>query len=232
MPVITINGEYGSGAPEVGVEVARTLGMDYVDRLVLAEASRRIRVPVAALAQREERSPTLGERAARLLQRVLERSALAGGDPYFGASMDALLLQPYPEGTHEPAQEMDDRRFVEAISQAIRTLAQSDNIVVVGRASNLVLQDHPRALHIGLVAPYERRLAVIMEREHLDRPRAERHIAQVERARDVYYRRFFKTDPSTPHQYHLVLNTGLLTFHQAADFIVHLARLYWPPATP
>ncbi|GBD11603.1 Cytidylate kinase [bacterium HR23] len=209
------------------MEVARTLGMDYVDRLVLAEASRRIRIPVATLADREERSPTLGERMARLLQRVLERSALAGGDPYFGASMDALLLQPYPEGTHEATQEMDDRRFVQAISQAIRDLAKSGNLVIVGRASNLVLKDYPDALHIGLVAPYERRVRVIMEREHLDKPTAERRIAQVERAREVYYRRFYKIDASAPHQYHMVFNTGLLTFHQTADMIAHLARVCW-----
>lgn len=227
MPVITINGEYGSGAPEIGVEVARTLGMDYVDRLVLAEASRRIRVPVAALAEREERTPTLGERAARLLQRVLERSALTGGDPYFGASMDALLFQPYPEGTHEASQEIDDRRFVQTISQAIRDLAQSGDLVIVGRASNLVLKDHPQALHIGLVAPWERRVRVIMEREHLDKPTAERRIIQVERARDIYYRRFYRVDARDPHQYHLVLNTGVLTFHQAADIIAHLASIGW-----
>lgn len=232
MRVITINGEFGSGAPEVGTEVARTLGMDYVDRLVLAEASRHSRVPVAALAEREERAPSLGERMARLLQRVLERSALAGGDPYFGASMDALLLQPYPEGTHEASQEIDDRRFVQAISQAIRDLAQSGNIVFIGRASNLVLKDHPQALHIGLVAPRERRVAVIMEREHLDQPSAERRLVQVERAREIYYRRFYKADPRDPSQYHLVVNTGRLTFHQAADLIARLAEICWARAQP
>jgi cytidylate kinase len=227
--IITINGEFGSGAPEVGVEVARALGMEYVDRLVLAEASRYMRVPVATLAAREERHPSVGERLARLLYRALERSALAGGDPPFGHSLEALLTQPYPEGTHDPSQEVDDRRFVEAITQAVRTLARSGNIVFVGRASNLMLRDFPHTLHVGLVAPWERRVAVIMEREHLDRAGAERRILQVERAREVYYRRFFKADPRDPSHYHLVLHTGRLSFSQAAAVIVHLAQTLWPP---
>ena len=38
MTVITINGQIGTGGPEISAEVARRLGFDYVDRLILAEA--------------------------------------------------------------------------------------------------------------------------------------------------------------------------------------------------
>ena len=37
MPVITIRGQLGSGAPEVGREVARLIQGDYIDREVIAE---------------------------------------------------------------------------------------------------------------------------------------------------------------------------------------------------
>ena len=43
MAVVTLNGATGVGGPEVGVEVARLLKADYVDRLLLAEAAKRAR---------------------------------------------------------------------------------------------------------------------------------------------------------------------------------------------
>lgn len=38
MPVVTIRGQLGSGASEIGREVANRLHVDYVDREVIAEA--------------------------------------------------------------------------------------------------------------------------------------------------------------------------------------------------
>ena len=56
MPVITITGLVGSGTAEIGAEVARSLGIDYVDRMILAEAAKKIGTTVAAVAERTERT--------------------------------------------------------------------------------------------------------------------------------------------------------------------------------
>jgi cytidylate kinase len=55
MPVITINGPVGSGAIEVGQLVAQQLSLNYVDRLVFAEAAKLVRAPVGALLDKEQR---------------------------------------------------------------------------------------------------------------------------------------------------------------------------------
>ena len=95
MTVITINGQAGSAVLEIGAEVARRLGFDYVDRLILAEAAKRLGATVEALAEMEQRVLSCGERIARFLQTLLERSAAAGtgGDPYFGPDIGVLLGQ-------------------------------------------------------------------------------------------------------------------------------------------
>ena len=97
MAVITINGQIGTGAPEISSEVARLLGIDYVDRLILAEAAKRLGATVEALAEREQRPLTRGDRIARFLQSALERSAAAGtgGDPYFGPGLGTMLGREY-----------------------------------------------------------------------------------------------------------------------------------------
>ena len=97
MPIITITGLVGSGTAEIGAEVARSLGIDYVDRMILAEAAKKMGTTVAAVAERTERTPKLGDRVAGFVRNVLERSAMAGGgaDPYFGGGLDALLVREY-----------------------------------------------------------------------------------------------------------------------------------------
>ena len=105
MPVITLTGLMGSGGPEIGTEVSRRLRIDYVDRMILAEAAKKIGTTVAAVAQRTERPPTIGDRISGFVRTVLERSALAGGgaDPYFGGGLDALLVREYRDLPPEAA---------------------------------------------------------------------------------------------------------------------------------
>src|SRR5918996_717146 len=81
MPVITINGPVGSGAMEVGQLVAQQLNLNYVDRLVLAEAAKLVHAPVGALLDKEQRVDRFRGRLAYFLQTVLERSALYADAP-------------------------------------------------------------------------------------------------------------------------------------------------------
>ena len=86
MSVITIEGRLGAGAPNLGRIVARELGLDFIDRLLLADIAKRVGSTMSALSHQERGVPTLTNRFAQSIQRMLHRSAIAGmgGDPYFG----------------------------------------------------------------------------------------------------------------------------------------------------
>ena len=68
MPVITINGQMGSGAPEIGAQIAQLLKIDYVDRMIIARAANRLGATVEAVAEREQKPLTRTDRIARFLQ--------------------------------------------------------------------------------------------------------------------------------------------------------------------
>ncbi len=225
MAVITINGQIGTGAPEIGSEVARLLGIDYVDRLILAEAAKRLGATVEALAEREQRPLTRGDRIARFLQSALERSAAAGtgGDPYFGPGLGTMLGREYQDVSQEPitrAQELDDQQFIQETRAVIREVAESGNAVIIGRASNLILNDFPQAFHVDLVASLQHRVGIIAARENLPEEEAERRTNLEEKARVEFYRKFFKAQPDNPADYHLVLNTDRIEHEQATAIIV------------
>ena len=229
MPVITINGPIGSGSFEVGQLVAERLGIDYVDRMVLAEAARRIGSPVGNLVEKEQRIIPFRERLGRFLQTMLERSAISGvgGEPYFGHGTEMLPAETYTELLGESpsaTQTVNDKAFIEATSAVITELASSGNVVIIGRAGNMILSDFPGALHVGMLAPLESRVENIMAREHYDREEAAKFVAELEQARIAFFRKFFGVNANDSELFHLVLNAARIRPEVAAEMVVHAAE--------
>jgi cytidylate kinase len=229
MPVITINGPVGSGAIEVGQLVAQELSLNYVDRLVLAQAAKRVPAPVGALLDKEQRVDRFRDRLVRFLQTMLERSAFSPDDyrPYFGVPIEMLPGGTYSELAQDlssATQKVSDQAFIEAITTVVNDLYQAGDVLIIGRGANVILADAPGAIHVGMLAPLEVRVATIMEREHLTREDAEAYVEEVEQARIKFFRKFFKVDPNDPSLYHLMLNLGQMRLETAAEVIACMAK--------
>lgn len=229
MPAITFNGHVGAGGNEIGQMVAERMNLDYVDRVILAEAAKLVKSPVGALVAKEQRVIRFRERLARFLQTMLERSAISGasGEPYFGRGIEMLPAETYPELARDPssaAQALNDKAYIEATGAVIKDLARAGNVVIIGRGANMILADTPGVIHVGVVASREVRVEIIMQREHLDRAQAEAYVEEMERARVIYFRKFFKVNVYDPALYHLMLNMGKMSVKTAAEIVIHAAR--------
>jgi cytidylate kinase len=229
MAIVTIAGLSGSGAQEIGALVAQHLSYDYVDRLILAEAARKIGTSVEVLANRTERPPTMGDRLASFMRTVVARSAMVSeaSDPYYGAGADALLVSEYKDITEAGSvggEEISDTRLLDVTRSVITELAESGNVVIIGRGSNIILEKWPGALHVGLNASLEFRINLVMRRQNIGRAEAEKNIHDSDRGREAYFRRFFHRRPHDPLAYHLMFNTDWLTFERASEIVVDAAR--------
>ena len=229
MAVVTFNGPIGCGGNEVGLQAARLLKANYVDRLILAEAAKRIGSTVAVLEIKEQRKIPFRDRITYFLQTMLERSAMsgAGGEPYFSPGIEYLPSEEYTDLAQEPhtaAQRLNSERFIEVTSAVIMDLAKAGDVVIIGRGSNMILKDTPAVLHVGLVTPLELRVRHVVEREHLSEKDAEKFTTDTEEARVTYFRKFFKVHPDDPSLYHLVLNTGAMNVKTAAEIVAHAAQ--------
>ncbi len=230
MSIVTLSGLTGGGARRLGPVIAQRLGADYVDRLILTDAARHVGATVAALHEREERPPTRGERFTGMVQRILERAAVSGaaGDPYFGPSAVSLLTEEFeelPQPTITRGHEIEDEKYHDALSQVIHDLANTGNVVIVGRGSPVILGDIPTALRVGTVAAREDRIARIMEVDRLGREEAEQTIIDRDQARAYYYKRYFNIDdPDDPNLYHFVLNTSDLGIEYATTIVIEAVR--------
>ncbi len=227
MAVVTISGQIGSAAREIGRLAAARAQIDYVDQQILVEAARELGVPMESVVSKDERTASLGERLANMLRRFLESSAAASaGDPMLGTGgLDVVLGRTYTQAAAgEGLQEVSDDIYVETLSGVIRDLAGQGDVLIIGRGSQVILKDWPSVLHVLLVAPLDRRIEFISRRDGLTADEAAKRTHDGDRGRADFHRKFFKIDVDDPSLYHLTLNSGFLSQEQVAQIISDVAQ--------
>ncbi|MDD5126911.1 MAG: cytidylate kinase-like family protein [Dehalococcoidales bacterium] len=207
MPVITIRGQLGSGAPEIGKLIADKLDTDYVDREIIAE--------VAALTKDSEERVIEKETPRNLLKRIktsLERS-YTFGDGWQGSYLPVKKVP------------LDDDRYVEALKSVILDLALNESIVICGRGSQFILKNYPRAFHVLVVAPLELRINYVMHKYDLPKKEAKKEIADSDNSHREFVKKYFNQKLEEPVHYDLVINTSRLSNETAAFVIVEAAKM-------
>lgn len=226
MSVITIGGLSGGGGRKIGPLLAKDLNFDYVDRLILTNASKSINASVNAVTQIEERPKTFGERFSAKLQKILDTAAITSSniDPYFGPYLTSYLTEEFENVNSktflENPHEIDEHMLFESINKTIHELSESGDIILVGRGAHILLKDNPKALRVGIISNWEDRINNIMEREKIDKKTAEEKILNRDQSRKDYFKRFFEIDnPDDPKHYHIVINASDMSNQRAIDTI-------------
>lgn len=202
--LVTLSAAYGAGGSRVGPEVARRLGVQFLDRAIPVSVSEQLSVSVDEVI-------ALEETPQGLVSRLLSQFARGG---FVVAAMPTI----------DPGTTFDEREFQVATERAIRELAASGDAVILGRAASVVLRDSERALHVRLDGPVERRAAQAAEELGLDRATAERQLKDSDRAREAYVKHFYRVDPRDPSLYHLWLDSTRIPFEACVELIIAAAR--------
>ena len=226
MSVITLRGMSAGGARDLGPMLADKLNADYVDRIFLANVAKRLGSTVEALQIKEERLLTRSERWLNFVQRVLERSAVTGaaGDPYFGPGSSAFLTDEF-ENIESPVitepHTIEDEHYIEAIHEIMRDMADTGDVVFVGRGGHLILNDMDNVLRVGIVAHIHDRIKTLVRRENITEEKAVELIKSRDEARNEYFAKFFDvSDPDRADLFHITINTSEVSLEYAADLVV------------
>ena len=203
MPVVTIRGRLGSGAPEIGKLVAGQLHLDYIDREIINEVAARLNLEEQDIIRKEMPPAKLQERIAEALAR-----SYSVGDGIQGAYL------PYSQIP------LDDSSYLEALTSLIKELAEGHSAVIYGRGGQFILKDHPQSIHISIVAPYKVRLKRVMEEQGLTEDRARQEMSRFDSSAREFMKRFFGAEMEDPTQYDLVINTEYFSFEAATSLIV------------
>jgi len=203
MSIVTIRGQLGSGAPEVGRQIADKLQADYVDRELIAEVATRLQHDEQEVIAKEMPPTSLLGRIAE----ALGRSGTFGGEAFAGAYLPISEMS------------LSDSRYFEALKSVVKELARSQSLVILGRGSQFILKDYPDTLHVLMVAPIEVRARRVMQDLKLKEEAAKQEIATFDKSSREFVKRYFQVGWEDPVNYDLVINTGHLTYQAAASIV-------------
>jgi cytidylate kinase len=207
MSVITIRGQLGSGAPEIGKQVAERLHIDYIDREIIADVAKRLKRSKEGIADKEMPPGTLLGRIAEALGRGF---AMSGGSAgmYVGAYLPTWEMP------------LNDTRYLAGLESVIKELSKTNAVVIRGRGSQFILKDYPGTIHILVVAPLDLRVKRIVESSKLDEGNAKKEIERFDSSRREFTKRYFHAELEDPVYYDLVINTEHLIFGDAASIVI------------
>ncbi len=208
MSLVTIRGQLGSGAPEIGRKVAGKLHVDYVDREIIADVAARLHRKEQDVMAKEMPSGTL---VGHIAEALTENYALS--EPFFGGAYLPPELMP-----------LGDARYMQALESVVKRLASGPSLVIGGRGSQFILKDDPGSLHVLLVAPLEVRVQRVMLDLKLDQEAARQEITRFDGSRHEFIKRHFQAEREDPLHYDLVINTGRLSFDATASNIINAFR--------
>jgi cytidylate kinase len=110
--------------------------------------------------------------------------------------------------------------MMEHAAATIRKLALKGNVILVGRGAAAITAKLPHVLHVRLVAPFEQPVQHFEVYYHIDEKDAPRLVRERDEARRRYVRQF-GADIDDPANYALVINTGQISFEEAARIITN-----------
>lgn len=220
MAIITLSRQLGAGGSEIATGVAKTLGLRIIDREAIDCAALEAGVPEIALHE-------LGYEGRRgLMQRVLDALKASPAIPSIGEMErreSILSLTMPPRGIFTPAMPllsaaMED--YVRIVGMVILNMAKEGSVLIIGRASQVLLKDNLDALHIKVIAPLPRRVEKVMRTEGITQREATQRILASDQARAEYLRRYYGVNWLDPQLYDLVINTGRISIQTAIQLVV------------
>lgn len=198
-PCITISRETGAGADRIG------------ERLI--EFFRQF-----------EQEFTLFDK--NLIDKILEDNDLPHKlSAYFPEDKVPALQSTMNElfGIHPPLM-----KLLHKATKTILQLADLGNVILVGRAANVITAKLPNCFHVRLVAPHETRVKNMEKYYGMGLKEAMDFIDREDKARRKYVESNYHKDIADPTLYHLVLNVHLLSLDEAAKLIGGLVTTRFP----
>jgi cytidylate kinase len=197
MAVITISRQFGAGGRTLGRMIADKLQYTFADNEVIQMIAEAANVSPMWVESVEKEA---GTRLSRAINRLVTRNLV-----------DKVLK--------DERGYIDEKIYLDYLVVIISQIGEEGDVVILGRGSQYILNDHPDAFHILLIDDYENRVQFMMKHYDLPRNKAESVVRAEDRRRLSLYRRIGKEDYDNPELYHLVLNMSRMDLDTALRIV-------------
>lgn len=109
--------------------------------------------------------------------------------------------------------------LVRKTADTILHLAELGNVVLIGRGANIITRKLDTAFHVRLVGLPATRIEHLRWYKHLSIQAASEYVRDEDLGRRRYVKKYFAADIDDPLLYHVVINTDLVPYGEAARMI-------------
>ena len=200
--VITIGRQFGSGGHEVGLRLAKRLGIPFYDKELLSLTAENSRFAESYLAKMDEQKPSF--------LNLGSAGVISGGT----SSVQGAMNQFY----HLSA---NDQIFLET-SKVMHSLAEQGPCVIVGRCADYILKDAD-PVNFFICADLKDRVArklALDEHKEMNEQSMEKLILQTDRNRGKYYEYYTHETWGDARNYHMCINTSVVGVDGAVEIIM------------
>jgi cytidylate kinase len=181
--IITIEREFGAGAPAIGKALAARLGFKLWDHEITDEIARRLHCKAEIVEKHEERLDSVFYRLMKAFMR---------------GSFEARV-----ETTGFEA--LDAERLAQMFEQVISNIADQGKCVIIGRGSPWFLRERDNAFHVFLFAPYEEKFRRVLAMGKTE-AETENLLETVDRERAAFICKYYQKDWPSRELYDMMMN--------------------------
>lgn len=208
--VIVIGRKFGSGGRRIGELLSEKLGIPLYDKTILGMVAEEQEIDDKRLREMDE---YLNAHRFKNIGLQLKKNVL--GPQY--------LFDSHGEGI------IDREKVFEWQSDVIARLAEKGPCIIIGRAADYILKDHPNLISVFVTGPLAAREARIREL-YPDIPKEKsmtyaQYVNQMDRLRAYYYDYHTGRDWGNMSNYDLILDSSKLGIEKAADFLADYVKL-------
>ena len=198
--IVTVARQYGSGGREIGERVAELLGIPKYDKELITMAAEKDGFSEAALEKIDETATS-----------SLLYTLAMGSNLFAGAHVPQMHLP------------LNDKLFVRQ-SEVIRSLAEKESCVIIGRCADYVLRNDPGRFSVFVYGDIACRRARVAERHSVKESAALDLINKTDRRRASYYNFYTGGKWGKYDNYHLAINSSVLGIEGTAQVIAEAVR--------
>ena len=191
--IITIGRQFGSGGKEVGIRVARELGIPCYDKELLKEAAKQSGLSEKILESFDERPKSL----------------------LYSIAMDSYIFSLPGTGAGDSL----EQQVYLATFDTIRALSRKGPCVIIGRCADYALSGDPNLLSLFIYAPLPDRVRRVAARQNLSPGKARTLIQKTDRRRASYYEYYTSRGWGEVDSYDFCLNSSSLGLGGTVELI-------------
>ncbi len=215
--IITISRRFASQGHEIAGEMSRMLGIPVYDRSSVEARVQSLQAEAGNMDFRDRPDEGGKEKSKdRTGDRTKEKNRQDNGgmNIFMG-----LFRREIREEIKDEAQLEFERQ-----SEVIRSLVSEGPCIILGRCADQIFEDYPRALHIFIYAPDEKRIQNTMEMLHTGEEEARALMQNEDRAREAYRRRFSAHPDDEVAGRHILIDSGKLGVKKSAEILVQAVK--------